>query len=55
MVLNVVVFFYLLLKVKLEVVSLGPKPGGFEVIRLQTQPFEGGSGDVAGAQTKALL
>lgn len=39
MVLNIVVLFYLLLKVKLEVVSLGPKPRGFEVVRLQAPPF----------------
>lgn len=44
MVLNVVV----LLKVKLEIVSLGPRLRGFEVVRPQTQSFEGGSWEALG-------
>lgn len=44
MVLNVVV----LLKVKLEIVSLGPKLRGFEVVRPQTQSIESGSWEALG-------
>lgn len=46
--LNVVVLVYLLLKVKLEIVSLGPRLRGFEVVRPQTQSFEGGNWEALG-------